>query len=333
MVKGQRPPGMMAVARHAGVSHQTVSRVLNDPDTVRPETRERVLASMRELGYSRNLAARALVTQHTSLLGVVWTGTNYFGPSSTVVAIELAARSAGYSCLVGALGEYDTEEMRALFQTFRDRGVEGIVAVAPHERAAALVAEFAAGIPTVLVSGVGPRPDFTCVAVDQELGARLVVGHMVERGCRRITHISGPSDWFDAQERVRGWRVALQEAGLADSPVLVGDWSPESGYHLGRALIESGDLPDAVFCGNDAMAMGLLRALREAGIEAPADLSVAGFDDIVGAAFIVPPLTTVAQPFAEIGRVALESLVRVMDGAAPTMVRLRPELIIRSSVR
>ena len=324
---------MMAVARHAGVSHQTVSRVLNDPEAVRPATRERVLASMRELGYSRNLAARALVTQQTSLLGVVWTGTDYFGPSSTVVAIELAARAAGYSCLVGALGEYRTDDMRALFQTFRDRGVEGIVAVAPHERAAALVAEYAVGIPAVLVSAVGSRPDFTCVAVDQELGARLVVGHMIELGCRRVAHVSGPVDWFDAQARVRGWRVALEEAGLVDSPVLVGDWSPESGYDLGRSMISSGDLPDAIFCGNDAMAMGLLRALREAGIEAPADVSVAGFDDIVGAAFMVPPLTTVAQPFAELGRSALAALVRVIDGAEPSLVRLRPELIVRSSVR
>ncbi len=324
---------MMAVARHAGVSHQTVSRVLNDPDAVRPETRERVLASMRELGYSRNLAARALVTAHTSLLGVVWTGTDFFGPSSTVVAIELAARAAGYSTLVGALGEYEADEMRAVFQTFRDRGVEGIVTVAPHERASALATRFAEGIPTVLVSAPGSRPEFTCVAVDQELGARLVVGHMVERGCRRIMHISGPSDWFDAQLRVRGWRVALQGAGLKDSAVLVGDWSPESGYAIGRDMIASGDLPDGIFCGNDAMALGLLAALRESGIAVPADVSVTGFDDITGAAFMVPPLTTVFQPFAELGRVALESLVRVMDGAPPSVVHIRPELVIRSSVR
>lgn len=328
-----RPPGMMAVARLAGVSHQTVSRVLNTPEAVRPATRERVVAAMRELGYSRNLAARALVTQQTALLGVVWTGAAYFGPSSTVGGIEVAARAAGYSTLVGALETYDEGEVRALFRTFRDRGVEGIAVVAPRERVAQLAREYAAGIPVVLVADDDSDPSLSTVAVDQELGGRLATEHMLERGCRRVLHLAGPQDWFDARARARGWRAALVSTGLEVPEMVEGDWSPESGYEAGRALAESGDLPDGVFCGNDAMAVGLVAALRDAGVDVPGRVSVVGFDDLAGVAFFAPPLTTVAQPFAELGAKALEVLVDAIAGAEAVAQRLEPELRVRSSVR
>ncbi|MCC2592431.1 LacI family DNA-binding transcriptional regulator [Tessaracoccus sp. OS52] len=331
--RSKRPPGMMAVARLAGVSHQTVSRVLNQPETVRPVTQEKVLAAMRELGYSRNLAARSLVTQQTSLLGVVWTGAHFLGPSSTVGGIEVAARAAGYSTLVGALEEFDEDEVADLFRIFRDRGVEGLAVVAPYERVEELARRGAAGIPTVLVADVGPHPDFHVASVDQELGGRLATGHMVERGCRRILHISGPLDWFDAQARARGWQRTLEEAGLEVLPVMEGDWSPDSGYALGQELLATAELPDGIFCGNDGMAVGLLAALRGAGVDVPGRVSVVGFDDLAGAKYYSPPLTTVAQPFQKLGSVALELLVRAIGGEAPTVERLTPELRVRASVR
>lgn len=328
-----RPPGMMAVARLAGVSHQTVSRVLNTPEAVRPATRDRVVAAMRELGYSRNLAARALVTQQTALLGVLWTGAAYFGPSGTVGGIEVAARAAGYSTLVGALEAYDEGEVKALFRTFRDRGVEGIAVVAPRERVAELAREYAAGIPVVLVADDDSDPSLSTVAVDQELGGRLATEHLLERGCRRVWHLAGPGDWFDARARARGWRAALADAGLEAPDVVRGDWSPESGYEAGRALVASGEVPDGIFCGNDAMAVGLIAALRDAGVDVPGSVSVVGFDDLAGVAYFAPPLTTVAQPFAELGAKALEVLVGAIAGAPPVAERLTPELKVRGSVR
>lgn len=331
--RSTRPPSMMEVAKLSGVSHQTVSRVLNNPDAVRLATRERVVAAMAELGYSRNMAARSLVTKQTALLGVVWTGVGYFGPSSTVGGIEAAARAAGYSTLVGALEEFDEREVESLFQIFRARGVEGIAVVAPHERMARLAQRNARGIPLVLVAPIAAQPEFASVAVDQELGARLVINHMVERGCRRMLHISGPLDWFDAQSRARGSRIALMEAGLGEITVSEGDWSPERGYEIGRKIVATGDLPDGIFCANDATAIGLLAALREAGVDVPAQVSVAGFDNMVGSAFLAPPLTTVAQPFTELGAATLRTLVATIHGAEPSTCRLEPVLVTRASVR
>lgn len=328
-----RPPGMMAVARLAGVSHQTVSRVLNTPEVVRPATRERVVTAMRELGYSRNLAARALVTQQTALLGVVWTGADYLGPSRAIGGIEVAARAAGYSTLVGALEEYDEAEFAALLRTFRDRGVEGIAVVAPHDDVARLARKNAAGIPMVLVADVDAGSETSTVAVDQELGGRLATEHLLERGCQRIAHLSGPLDWFDARARSRGWSATLTEAGLEVAEPILGDWSPESGYAAGQELVASGELPDGIFCGNDAMAVGLLAALRDAGVDVPGRVSVVGFDDLAGSAYFAPPLTTVAQPFADLGAAALEVLVGTIAGAAPLARRLEPELVVRASVR
>lgn len=331
--RGKRPPAMADVAKLAGVSHQTVSRVLNNPEAVRPETRERVQAAMLELGYSRNLAARALVTRHTMMLGVVWTGVGFLGPSSTVGGIEVAARAAGYSTLVGALDKFDEDEVAALFQTYRDRGVEGIVVVAPTLGMAEIARTHSRGIPTLLIADAGPEVGFPTAAVDQEVGGRLATSHLIERGCKRILHISGPLDWFDAAARARGWRLALEDAGLEVPDIIQGDWSPSDGYDLGKQIIESGNLPDGIFVGNDAMAVGLLAVLREAGIDVPGEISVVGFDDLAGSGYFHPPLTTIAQPFVELGRRAVDVLVQVIQGDAPQTDRIMPELVLRQSVR
>ncbi len=226
---------MIAVARLAGVSHQTVSRVINAPETVRPETKERVEAAIAELGYVRNMAARTLITQQTALLGVVWTGSGYVGPSSTVAGIEVAARAAGYATLVAALENPHDDEVAQVFKGFRDRGVEGIAVVAPHERMARLAREHSTRIPTVLVADTEPDDGCHVVTVDQRLGGRMATAHLIDRGCRDIRHISGPLDWFDARKRLAGWRDALLDAGLPLPAVIEGDWSAESGYAASRA--------------------------------------------------------------------------------------------------
>ena len=324
---------MIAVARLAGVSHQTVSRVINSPETVRPETRERVEAAIAELGYVRNLAARTLITQQTALLGVVWTGSGFVGPSGTVAGIEVAARAAGYSTLVAALENPDDDEVAQVFKGFRDRGVEGIAIVAPHERMARLTREHNIGIPTVLMADTAPTDGCHVVTVDQRMGGRMATEHLVERGCRTVAHISGPLDWFDARERISGWRDALADAGLPVSGVIVGDWSAESGYAAARRMLDDGALPDAVFCGNDAIALGLMAGLRDAGVDVPGRVSVVGYDDSIGAAFFAPPLTTVAQPFRELGGACVDVLVAAIRGQAPARTQLAPELRVRRSVR
>ncbi|AQP44906.1 LacI family DNA-binding transcriptional regulator [Tessaracoccus flavus] len=317
---------MRDVARAAGVSHQTVSRVLNEPDLVRSETRDRVLAVMRDLGYRRNLAARALASGHSALIGVVWTGADFFGPSRTVAGIEVAARSAGYATLVGALPADQEDAVASIIESFRDRSVDGVAVVAPHQRMFDLVRDRLEGIPTVMVGDLSPE-ECGChtVSIDQQLGAELAVRHLIETGARSIAHVTGPLDWFDAAARVRGWRSALGDAGLELLDPIVGDWTPESGYAAGKTLAD--DLPDAVFCANDLMAVGLAAALGP-------DVSrvrLVGFDDIDGSAFFSPPLTTVHQPFEALGALSLETLMSVMAGEDPRPRKLAPELVIRAS--
>lgn len=316
---------MRDVARLAGVSHQTVSRVLNEPDKVRPATRERVQEVMTQLGYSRNLAARALVSGQSALVGVVWTGANYFGPSRTVAGIEVVARSAGYATLVGALPVDHEDQVESIIESFRDRNVDGVAVVAPHEKMLDLIRDRLEGIPTVLVGDIPAGSGLPSVAVDQELGAELAVRHLVETGAERVAHITGPSDWFDAAARLRGWRRALEAAGLPVPEPIVGDWTPESGYAAASRLLD--DLPDAVFCGNDLMAVGLTARLAEAG----ARVRTVGFDDIDGSAFFSPALSTMRQPFEALGALSLDALMTVMAGETPDHPKLAPELVVRAS--
>ena len=168
------------------------------------------------------------------------------------------------------------------------------------------------------------------VSIDQELGARMAVGHLLGGGCRSVAHVCGPPDWFDAAARIRGWRAAVEDAGVPSGDLLEGDWTPERGYVAGAELVARG-LPDGVFCSNDLMALGALAALRDRRIRVPADVVVAGYDDVAGAAFFSPPLTTVRQPFDELGRLCMEVLLEAIGGAAGTAHSIAPTLQVRRS--
>lgn len=329
-----RPPAMSDVAQAAGVSHQTVSRVVNGSEQVAPATRDRVEAAIRDLGYRRNLSARALVTQRSGLVGIVASGFPHMGPASTVGAIELAARAAGYATMVAVLADPFSEQVGEVYDSFLSHGVQGIIVVAPQEELADQARAATRGTPTVLVADLG-RPDdqFHLVAVDQPLGARLATRFLIDRGLRSILHISGPRGWFDAETRILGWQASLVEAGLAVPHLLEGDWSAATGYRIGRELVAAGPLPDAVFCANDLTALGLLAALREAGLRAPDALSVVGYDDIDGARYLDPPLTTVRQPFADVGTRCMQVLLAAIDGAPPSRHAIAPTLIERASTR
>jgi DNA-binding LacI/PurR family transcriptional regulator len=331
---GRRRTAVMAdVAKLAGVSHQTVSRVINESPLVRAETRERVLAAMRELDYRPNPAARALVTGRSRTLGVVSFDTTLYGPASTLFGIERAAHEAGYFITVVSLVALDRVSLVSAVERLRQQGVDGILVIAPQLGAAEALVDLPDDVPLVAVEG-GRADSVPLVAVDQFLGAASATTHLLELGHRTVWHIAGPPDWIEAQKRIEGWRSTLLAAGAAIPPLLAGDWSPRSGYELGQRLADEPGIT-AVFAGNDQMALGVIRALHESGREIPGEVSLVGFDDIPEAQYFTPPLTTVRQDFIEMGRSSLRLLLEVMasDGEAhaSSQLTVKPELVVRAS--
>lgn len=328
--KGDRPAVLMDVAVLAGVSAMTVSRVLNAPDRVRAETRARVMAAVRELDYRPNQAARQLVTGRSGVLGVVSIDTTLYGPASTLYCIEQAARRAGYNVSIASLPSLSRRSMEEGVQRLRAQAVDGVIIVAPHESAADGLRHLPPEMPVVAVDAGDDIP-VPVAKVDQQAGARRVTRHLLSLGHETVWHVAGPADWLDANGRIEGWRGVLEAAGREVPEVLRGDWSARSGYQLGRRLCENPDVT-AVFVANDQMALGVLRALREAGRRVPEDVSVAGFDDIPESAYFWPPLTTVRQDFGEVGRHAFHLLLDFMAGHEPEARRLvEPELVVRES--
>ena len=325
-----RGPAMIDVARLAGVSHQTVSRVLNHHPNVREDTRARVLSAIAELGYRRNSAARALVTQRSSMIGIVTSGSVRYGPASTLVALEQAARSAGFFVSVSVASHPTPEAMRDILEAFMDQSVEGVAVIAPGREVADAARAASGQVPVIMLASV-PResggPQTICV--DQELGARLAARHLIGLGHRDLVQLTGPDDWFDAQARVRGWRAETEAAGFQPRPEIEGDWGSDRGYEVGVSLLA--DLPTAVFAANDQMALGLLRAFAEAGVDVPGRVSVVGFDDIEGASNFYPPLTTVRQDFEALGKTAIDVLVAAIRGVTSDPVSIPPELVRRAS--
>ena len=270
-----RPPVMADVARLAGVSHQTVSRVLNDHPNVRPLTRDRVLAAIRELAYRPNAAARTLVTRRTNTLGVISFDTMLYGPASMLYGFERAAHDT-YFVSVASLPALDRRSMLDTVDRFLGQGIEGIMVIATQDTAVAALGHVPAEVPLVAV-GCGTKAAVTSVAIDNEGGAYAATRYLLSLGHRTVHHVAGTSSHLDAQERVDGWRRALDEAGAPKPDLLVGDWSASSGYEMGRQLAADPELT-AVFCGNDTMALGVMRALAERGLRVPRDVSIVGLD-------------------------------------------------------
>lgn len=327
----RRAPVMADVARRAGVSHQTVSRVLNGHLNVRESTRARVLAAIDELSYRRNSSARALATRRTHVLGVIAFDTTLYGPASTLFGIEQAARGAGYFVSIVSLKAITERSVSQALDHLAEQAVDGLIVIAPQRQAVEALAGLPAELPVVVVEG-GHAPDRPVVCVDQEAGATAVTRHLLELGHQTVWHVAGPPDWLEAQARQAAWQAALVDAGAPVPAVLPGDWSPRSGYEAGRTLSTSDEVT-AVFVANDQMALGLLRAFREAGIDVPGQVSVAGFDDIPEAAYFYPPLTTVRQDFAEVGRRSIALLLdQLSTGQAAAVRQVAPaRLIVRAS--
>ncbi len=331
MAKVVRDPSILDVARLAGVSHQTVSRVLNDHPNVRDTTRQRVRSAIGELGYRPNRAARALVTGSYRSIGVIAPRSTLYGPASLLAAFEEQSAIEGFTVSVARLRSFDTAAVREAVDALLDQRVAGLIVIAPLAAAADALDDLPEDLPLVAVDGHPSRPGASAT-VDQVTGARLATAHLLDAGHATVWHVSGPPDWFDAAGRVRGWTAELRERGIEPPPVIDGDWTADSGYRAGQLL---GRMPEvtAVFAANDAIALGVLHALHEHGRRVPHDVSVVGFDDVPEAAHYIPPLTTVRQDFDAVARESLALLMERFDGSDLAVDRVVvPDLVIRQSV-
>ena len=327
---GHRAPNIRDVAKRAGVSYQTVSRVLNNSPALREQTRARVLDAIDELGYRPNAAARALVTSRSNTIGVLSSQSALYGPTTSIQAIEVAARAAGYRLTVTSIDSGDYDSIRSGLDFLLAQSIDALVVLAPQVRVFEAIRAASIGVPFVTLEATELDPGRS-ISVDQAGGARMAVRHLVDLGHSSILHIAGPSDWIEAQARLDGYAAELRGAGLVPRAAVTGDWTADFGYRAGRDLLPKRDFT-AVFCGNDQMALGLMHACRELGVRVPEDLSVVGFDDTPESAHFSPTLTTVRQNFVEIGRTAVEVLLAELGGGAEQVrAPIAPDLIIRES--
>ncbi|WP_158853528.1 LacI family DNA-binding transcriptional regulator [Saccharothrix deserti] len=324
---------MADVARLAQVSHQTVSRVLNGHPHVSEPTRLRVRAAIDQLGYRPNRVARALVTGRSQLIGVVAQNSTLYGPVSLLAAFEQAAAEVGFVVTANRVDVADRRSVTSALEWHRDQRVAGIVVIAPTASVSDAIDAIPPGVPLVMVDG-DPERSTPLVTVDQVAGARAATRCLLDAGHRTVWHVSGPPDWFDSAGRVRGWRSALEGAGVEVPPLLLpADWSAASGYRAGQRLARMSEVT-AVFAANDHLALGILRAMSERGRRVPHDVSVVGFDDVPEAGYLIPSLTTVRPDFVAVARETLDLLLaQVGDREVGDSQRtIAPTLVERDSV-
>jgi LacI family transcriptional regulator len=318
----------MDVAKIAGVSYQTVSRVVNQHPHVSAETRQSVLAAIESLGYHPNKSAARLASKRARMIAVVMFGGSYFGPTQMALGIEEAARGAGYDVIFANIADTHDALMNAV-QNLNGWRVDGILMIVPIE--GLTYSELRAidpQIPIVQIDGARD-PNIPSVIIDDEAGMRAALQHLLDLGHTRFVEISGPLDWFCAQVRHRVCAEMLRDYDLVTS--IEGDWTAAGAYQAAQTL-PMGEF-SAVVAANDQMALGVLRALGEAGLRAPEDVSIVGYDDMPESPFYLPPLTTVRQDFDQVGMVGIEYLLQLLaDPDTPIQQhRITPELVIRGS--
>lgn len=323
---------MIDVARLAGVSHQTVSRVLNASPAVGPELTLRVQEAIRHLGYKRNPAARALASRRSMNLGVITFGISLYGPSLTLFGIAEAARQVGYTTSLITLADVTRETVRNALDHLEDVSADGVVIVAPVNNVVDMIQGMDIQLPMVTFEP-GAVGKSTSVAVDEVLGARMATRHLLELGHQSVWHVAGPGGWLGADARIKGWRQELAANRRIAHELIEGeDWSVSAGYKAGKRVAADREIT-SVFVANDQMSLGLLRALHEAGLRVPEDISVVGFDDIPESAFFLPPLTTVRLDFDRVGRACVDIMMDMLRGRNPLGVATipPPELVVRAS--
>ena len=341
-----RPKNMRAtikeVASVAGVSTQTVSRVINERPDVSPETRKRVQEVIKALSYQPSALARSLISQRSHTLGVATAGLKHIGPSRTLSGITAAAEEAGYSILLKELPSYDTEDITPIFQAFLARHVDGIICAVPEvgeNRTWVNNPPADIEVPLVYIT-MEPRENLSVVSVDNYLGGRMAMSHLLEQGYHKIGHICGPLDWWEARQRVAAWKDTLTEHGLAaqDEQCVEGNWSSASGALAIEKLFDQYPELDAIFVANDQMALGVLQFFAERKTRIPEDIGIVGFDNIAESAFFSPALTTVQQDQHKVAKVAVAEVIKIIESGwqdlepvHPKSIILPPTLIVRQS--
>ena len=322
------------MARLAGVSQKTVSRVMNNEPYVRDELRERVLLAARQLGYRPNGAARSLLSGRTRRLGVISLGTRLYGPMTMLVAVERSARRLGYAVSVAHTSEDDRHGVAEAIEGLLEQGVDGIVLAEAIDEGPITVAV------DVPVLTIGRFPGLVAArrirsAEKSDRSGYVATKHLIDLGHTQIRHVSGPARWWASRDRTDGWRSALREAGLPVVEPVDGDWSCESGFRAGLKLAEDSSMT-AAFVANDDMAIGFIRALRDAGRQVPGDVSVIGMDDVPAARFLSPSLTTIAQDFDAIateGVGLLAAEISAPGAVERTLREVDPPLVVRESTK
>jgi DNA-binding LacI/PurR family transcriptional regulator len=330
------------VARAAGVSTQTVSRVVNDRPDVSPDTRQRVQEVIERLDYRPSAVARSLIQQRSYTLGVVTAGLKFIGPSMILNGMTGEAEALGYAILLKELPNFDTHDTEPIFQSLISRHVDGIIWAVPeigdNQR---WLKQLSPDMPVPFIFITAPpHSDLPSVDYDNYNGGRMATRHLLEQGFRHIGHISGPLEWLSARQRKEGWQDTLREAGLevAPSSWIEGNWSSGSGERTFTQLLDKYPQMDAIFVANDQMAMGVLQVACRREIKVPQELGVVGFDGLVESAYYWPPLTTVFQDLHRLGCTAVKELVEIIESTrrglayqGPSRLLLQPELIIRDS--
>ncbi|MFK4836582.1 LacI family DNA-binding transcriptional regulator [Microbacterium sp. ZW T2_14] len=325
----ERRTSLRDVAQAVGVSVQTVSRVANGEPNVAPEKRQLILSTMRELGYRPNAAARAIRRGSFRTVGVVYYNLHSVGTHRSLEAISERAAESGYATTLMPLAATSGRAANGAFTRLGEMAVDVLIVILPAPFGVDETLQLPEGVPTVvlgppLVDGVAS------VDFEQDSGAREAVAHLLDLGHETVHHITGPSASFSAAARHRAWHDLLTERGRLVPPPQPGDWSPGSGYEATRRLLRD-QRPTAILAANDQMALGAYRAIIEAGLRIPEDVSLVGFDDIDEAEMFAPPLTTVRQEWALLGRESLRVALEMEGGAEPEHVRLPTWLVVRES--
>ncbi len=330
------------VANMAGVSTQTISRVINDRSDVAEETRAHIQRIIKKINYRPSALARGLIRQRSFTLGVVTAGLSFSGPSCTLNGIASKADELGYTILLKELPRFDSYYAKSLLDTLLAWPVDGIIWAAPEVgNNHAWVGKGLAGVKAPIVFlNMESRPGLSIVNDDNFNGAKTATTHLLEQGYQRIGHLSGPLDWWESRQRKAGWQQALAEANIAalDSHTAAGDWTSSSAEAAFRQLQSQYPNMDAVFVANDQMALGVIKILSEQGVSVPAQFGVVGFDGLAEAAYYWPALTTVIQDHRLLGCAAVEEIVSAIEHLnaeealpAPRTILLQAELLVRQS--
>lgn len=321
------------VARAAGVSSQTVSRVLNDSPLVHPTTRAKVMRAVESVGYEPNLAARALAAGGSRAVGILLTSRLTHGMSATFTSLVVALREHGRPFVLDTADETDPDSVRRAMSRLRGYRVRATILLAQQLGAVSIAAgQHHAGKMVAVIAGNLDDSDIPTVGIDQALGARLATEHLLSQGCRNLLHIPGDLAWQDASERLSSYVSTCEDAGVEPRWMCAGSWNCSAGAEIGAKLLGSG-LPEAILAGNDDLAIGLSHTLLAHGVRIPEDVALVGFDDIPQARWMTPSLTTVVQDFSQLGRAAVTSVETLISGDEPRPYHLTPTLAIRDSSR